>query len=167
MTPEPNNQSTLGEFLRQEREKKGISLDQVSSETKIAVRVLQYLEKDEYQHLPAKPFIRGFIISYARFLELNPREILLQYKEFIDQKCKERPDREKGLSGYAFERKEGEGNQQLMLWLILGAFVLVGGVVLAIVKPSFKHRRGHGDRLKQSQVVQPSPSPSEEAPEPE
>lgn len=160
MTLEQKPNLTLGEFLRQERERRSFTLDQVSSETKIAIRVLQYLESDDYQHLPAKPFIRGFVISYARFLELNPREVLLQFKTFIDQKCSDRPDRGRGLSGYVFERKDGEHNQQLMLWLILAAFVIVGGIVLAIVKPTLKHRRGHGDKLKQQQVIKPSPSPS-------
>ena len=39
---------TLGEFLRTEREKRGITIDQVASETKVGVRILHALESDQY-----------------------------------------------------------------------------------------------------------------------
>src|SRR5688500_3745542 len=104
----PESSHTLGEFLRHEREKRGITLEQLASATKISVRLLHAREGDDYRDLPAKPFIRGFVTSYVRFIGLNPKEVLTQFAGFIDSKSKDRPVRDAGHSGYAFERKEGE-----------------------------------------------------------
>ena len=53
--------SSLGEFLRLERERRGITIEQVASATKVSVRLLHSLEADQYSELPAKPFVRGFV----------------------------------------------------------------------------------------------------------
>src|SRR4051812_5772138 len=99
---------TLGELLRQEREKKGMTIEQVASATKVGVRLLHSLEADQYTELPAKPFIRGFVISYCRFLCLDSKEVLSKFGDFITEKAHQRPNRDAGHSGYAFERKDGE-----------------------------------------------------------
>ncbi len=170
MTPEPNTGS-LGEYLRGERERRGITIEQVASATKIGVKLLHALEGDQFGELPAKPFIRGFVTSYARFIGLNPSEVLTRFAEFIDRKSQERPVRDAGHSGYAFERREGD-NSRTMLWMIMGGIGVIGGVALLFMKPS--HRSGtHLDKLKKAHAPtaavsavapsSPSPIPSEAA----
>ena len=70
---------TLGEFLRHERERRGMTIEQVASATKINVRMLHALEADHFAELPAKPFVRGFVTSYCRFIGLTPKEILTRF----------------------------------------------------------------------------------------
>src|ERR1051326_5639459 len=135
----PDNNLTLGEFLRQERERRGVTIEQVASATKINVRLLHSLEADHYADLPAKPFVRGFVTSYARFVGLNPREILTRFGDFIDQKAHDRPNREAGHSGYAFEKRES-GENRTFLWFILGGFAVISAVIFIVLRPSLRHR---------------------------
>lgn len=142
--------TTLGQFLRQERERRGITIEQVASATRISVRSLLALEADQYGDLPAKPFVRGFVTSYARFIHLDPQEILTRFDDFISQKVSERPARDSGHSGYVFERKESE-NSRTVLWVVIGVFVFLGALSFLIFKPSLKHgRKSHVEKLQES-----------------
>jgi len=147
--------------LRQEREKRGITIEQVASATKIAVRVLHCLEADQYSELPAKPFIRGFVISYVRFIGLDSKEVLTRFGGFIETRAADRPTRDQGHSGYAFERRETE-QSRMMLWIILGGFVIVGGILFLFLKPTLHKSKSAHQKLKlaQAQRVQASPMPS-------
>ena len=157
MAPDPSQ--TLGEFLRHEREKRGITIEQVASATKISVRLLHALEADHYVDMPAKPFIRGFVTSYCRFVNLDPKEIITRFDRFIDSKSSERPSRDSGHSGYAFERREGEQSRTL-LWIVMGVFIVIGAVLFLLLKPSFHHHhRGDLEKLKAAHGPSPSPLP--------
>ncbi|MBC7691879.1 MAG: helix-turn-helix domain-containing protein [Methylotenera sp.] len=142
--------TSLGEFLRQEREKRGITIEQVASATKVSVRLLYSLEADEYVDLPAKPFIRGFVTSYVRFINLDPKEVLTRFGGYIDSRALDRPTRDGGHSGYAFEKRDGEQSRTI-LWAVMGTFIVLGTLVVLVFKPSMKHHRhGHMDQLREA-----------------
>ena len=154
---------TLGEVLRSERERRGITLEQVYSSTRIQLKILHALEADDYESLPAKPFIRGFIKTYARFIGLNDVELLTEYKTFIDERIHGRPLRGVESNGHVFDRSEGDSSRT-GLWVAMGSFLVVGAIGYLVLKPNLKsHRHGHGDRLKavasRSPVPEVSPSP--------
>lgn len=143
---------TLGEYLRSERELRGITLEQVASATKVGIRTLHALEADQYSDLPAKPYIRGFVSSYCSFMGLDPSEVRAQYDAFIDQKSAERPNREGGHSGYAFEKKDGQQQSRVFLFITMCIFLVVGGIAVVFFKPALKHHRSsHLEKLKQVQ----------------
>src|SRR5579862_2291990 len=73
----------LGEFLKQRREERGVSLEEVSVATKIGVRVLQAIEEGALDKLPPKAFVRGFIQSYAKYLGLDVKEILEKFQQAV------------------------------------------------------------------------------------
>jgi cytoskeleton protein RodZ len=62
----------FGTFLRQAREARGISLQQVSVTTRISARVLDALERNDPSKLPGGIFSRAFVRSYAREVGLDP-----------------------------------------------------------------------------------------------
>ncbi len=70
---------TFGEELRRERLIREVSLEEISSATKISVRLLTALEKSDLSRLPAPVFTRGFIRSYSRHLGLDPDEMVNAY----------------------------------------------------------------------------------------
>lgn len=151
---------TLGQYLRKEREKRGLSIEQVASATKIGVRQLHALESDQYAELPAKPFIRGFVTSYSRFVGLDHKEVLTHFNSFIDSKACERPNREGGHSGYAFEKREGNEQSRMILGAVMGSFIVLGGIAMVVLKPSLHHHHhSHADKLRASHS--PSAEPSE------
>ncbi len=147
-----SDKTTLGEFLRNEREMRGITIEQVASATKVGVRTLHALEGDHYSELPAKPYIRGFVTSYCRFIGLDPKEIRTRFEDYITQKTGERPNREGGHSGYVFEKKDGEQQSRTVLLIAICSFIGVGGVAVIFLKPSLRHHRtSHIDRLREAQ----------------
>jgi len=62
----------FGAFLRQARERRGVSLQHVSVTTKISARVLDALERNDPSKLPGGIFSRAFVRSYAREVGLDP-----------------------------------------------------------------------------------------------
>src|SRR6476659_922751 len=71
----------FGEHLKNQREKKGIRLEEIASITKIHLHSLELLESSQWEQLPPEPFIRGFIIAYAKYIGLEPQEVLERYYE--------------------------------------------------------------------------------------
>ena len=77
---------TVGDYLKEERVAKNISLREVASLTMISVYYLDYLEKNDYEKLPQGPYIKGYISSYARLIGCNPDEALRLYDSLREQK---------------------------------------------------------------------------------
>lgn len=65
----------IGERLREAREAKGVSLDEVASQTRIPVRHLQHIEREEWDALPAITYCIGFVRSYANMIGLDGAEL--------------------------------------------------------------------------------------------
>jgi cytoskeleton protein RodZ len=151
-----DRKTSLGEFLKSERERRGLTIEQTSSATKIGLKVLKQLEGDRYSELPALPFVRGFIRNYSKFLGIDGEKLLVEYAAFIEEHSRERPKRDAGHSGYAFERPEGEQSKKI-LWGVMASMLVFGGAVVFIFKPSLKQKHhGHVDKFR----VSPTPTPS-------
>lgn len=74
--PAPDEAASLGKMLREARERLGLSVADVAGQTKLAVRQIEALEAEDYQHLPEMPFVRGFVRSYAKILQLDAQPLL-------------------------------------------------------------------------------------------
>lgn len=72
---------TLGEFLKGTREAANLSLDDAQDSTKIPLNILKAMERDDFSCMPAEAFCRGFYVMFAKFLQLNPEEVLSRYLE--------------------------------------------------------------------------------------
>jgi len=71
---------SLGEKLRTTRESKGISLDQVGMDTRLAIRYLEALENENFSQFPGEAYITGFIRNYGTYLELDVDALLAMYR---------------------------------------------------------------------------------------
>ena len=72
----------IGQFLKNEREKQGLNLEDISSKIKIHTHKLKAIEENRQEELPAKVFIIGLIKSYAKELKLDMSEMNKLCKEF-------------------------------------------------------------------------------------
>jgi hypothetical protein len=72
----------LGKKLREARERRGVSLRQIADRTKIAVSVLEGLERNDISRLPGGIFGRAFVRSFATEIGLDPEATI---QEFIVQ----------------------------------------------------------------------------------
>ena len=73
------DKTTFGEHLRREREMRGVSLEEISTATRIGVRFLEALENEQWDRLPGGVFNRGFIRAVARFLGLDEDNLVGEY----------------------------------------------------------------------------------------
>ena len=70
---------SFGQKLKLEREKRNITLDQISVSTKIGIRMLQALEEDKFNQLPGGIFNKGFVRAHSRFLGLDEDQTIADY----------------------------------------------------------------------------------------
>src|SRR3972149_9801138 len=73
--------TSLGRTLRETREHLGLSVADVANQIKFAPRQIEALEADDFQHLPEAAFLRGFIRSYAKILQLDGQALLAALPE--------------------------------------------------------------------------------------
>jgi cytoskeletal protein RodZ len=71
--------SSLGSYLRREREQRRVSIAELAQTTRIPVRILQQIEHDDHAQLPADVFVRGFLRAYARALGMDEEHVLARY----------------------------------------------------------------------------------------
>lgn len=67
---------SAGALLREARERLGLSVADAAAQTKLAPRQIEALEADDYQHLPEMAFVRGFVRSYAKVLQIDAQPLL-------------------------------------------------------------------------------------------
>ena len=91
MSSKPSDQTTdagtrdggadgsLGEQLRRARLARGISLREISDQTRITMRHLEAIESGDYKHLPGGIFNRSFIKAFARAVGFNEQRALDLY----------------------------------------------------------------------------------------
>jgi cytoskeletal protein RodZ len=70
---------SIGQYLRHERELRGIGLDEVADTTRIPVRQLERLEDGRTAELPGEVFVKGYLKAYARAIGLKQDDVLARY----------------------------------------------------------------------------------------
>jgi cytoskeleton protein RodZ len=73
---ETSQQPGAGAVLRDAREQAGLSVADVVERIKFAPKQIEALEAEDYESLPQGGFLRGFVRSYARLLQLSDAELL-------------------------------------------------------------------------------------------
>lgn len=78
--PGKKNEMRVGEIIRREREKKGISVEQLSEMTKISKEFIKAIEEENFDVLPGDVYTGGFIRNISMTLGLDPEEMRRLYK---------------------------------------------------------------------------------------
>lgn len=74
----------VGETLKEERNKKGLTLEEVAVATKIRSNFLQAIEEGHFEKLPGASYAHGFVKNYLEFLGLPVREYLARFRREYD-----------------------------------------------------------------------------------
>ena len=74
------SQSRLGETLRAAREDQGLGLEEIAEQTRVPLRHLQAIERDDHDALPALPYTIGFVKTLARAIGVDPDAAAAQYR---------------------------------------------------------------------------------------
>ncbi len=72
--------ATLGQELKQQREARGKSLEEISRVTNIAIRFLHAIERDDYRELPGELYNRSFIRQFSRAIGYDEDRALQLYE---------------------------------------------------------------------------------------
>lgn len=72
---------TVGEKLRAQRKRQGLSLEKAEEETRVRIKYLEALEKDAYADLPADVYAQGFLAKYAEFLGTGKEELIREFRQ--------------------------------------------------------------------------------------
>lgn len=78
-----HSKTSLGNYLKQRREEKGLSIDEAAIETNIAKKYIEALENDEYGFFPAEMYVVGFLSAYVEVLELDKEQVLSMYQRSL------------------------------------------------------------------------------------
>ncbi len=70
-----------GRLMQEVREKMGVKLREISERTKIGMGYLRAIESENFAKLPAVVYVRGFLVQYARMLQLDEARLLETYLE--------------------------------------------------------------------------------------
>lgn len=116
---------SLGEFLRQERQQRGISLEQISADTRISMGMLLAIEDGNVEQLPAPVLVKGFLRAYADRIGLEPDTVIAEYQDLIEEVDGRREAMEK------FHRRlYPKSSRKPILALFVGLTMLLGTAFL-------------------------------------
>jgi len=120
----------LGKKLKEAREEKGLSLDDLQNQTKIQKRYLRAIEEGRYDLIPGKFYVRAFIKQYAEAVGLDPEWIFEEYRANIPSVYDEElPER---LSRTQSRRKMNDASSKFfeIFPRILVAIFVIGAVII-------------------------------------
>ncbi|HHJ06105.1 MAG TPA: helix-turn-helix domain-containing protein, partial [Anaerolineae bacterium] len=87
-----------GKLLKETRESKNITLEQIDKDLKIKPRYIEAIEAGNFEIFPSMPMARGFIKNYASYLGLNPAEVLELRDKNSSDNAKRWGSRDKGIT---------------------------------------------------------------------
>lgn len=150
--------TSFGNWLRRQREMREITLREIADTTKVSLRYLEAFEQDRFDALPAPVFARGFLREYARYVGLDPDEVV---NHFLSVHQAAQPPRQP-QEGEDYESGRSPSETQWRYGLVLG-FALVVLLGLIALAAFLAERRGEADEQGGATVpvtVAPPPPPS-------
>jgi cytoskeleton protein RodZ len=123
---------SFGENLRREREKRKITLDQISQSTKIGTRMLQALEEDKFSQLPGGIFNKGFVRAYARVVGLDEEQTIADYLQASGEAPPVMPEMADEHPSPRIIEASAEPSQRPLPWGLFAALLLLAALALSL-----------------------------------
>ena len=133
----------IGNFLRERREARGISLIEVEKDLKIRKKYLQALEEGNIDAIPGKTYLIGYLKNYSKYLgidEENINQIIQTYKNLEKQKVKLEKTKEENIYLKTKDRSMFEKKRVFfpVKYVYLASFVLIIFIGLFLLSRSLK-----------------------------
>ena len=103
---------SVGEFFRQVRETKGLTVDEVASKTRIRTDFVKALEEGNFAKLPDQVFARGFVRSYARSLGLDEEDAIHRFVQSAGAFYEKQGERERLRQRQVEEERRRKANRK-------------------------------------------------------
>lgn len=123
-----NSAVELGKRLRIERERRSLSIGEVAERLKLSARQVEALESGNYEGLPELVFVRGFLRTYSRFLEIDEQEMALFLDCISPQERKNHYATERKVEPLSFQNQEVK--KPFPAWVLgaVAAAILAAGI---------------------------------------
>ena len=123
---------SVGSFLRESRESRGITLEDASRITRIGKNYLSALEENRFESLPNPAYVKGFLRAYGIFLGLSGDEVVAMYERALSPAIPE-PSEIKGKVSFGADERAGKPRQGLwVVPLLLLVLVLIAAYVVSL-----------------------------------
>ena len=106
---------SIGDFFKQVRETKGLTLDDVASKTRIHPDFLIALEAGNFTKLPDQVFAKGFVRSYARSLGLDEEDAMRRFEGSAGAFYEKQAEREQLRVKQAEDERRKKANRKVVL----------------------------------------------------
>ncbi|MGH9500377.1 MAG: helix-turn-helix domain-containing protein [Terriglobales bacterium] len=130
--------ASFGVRLKEQREQRGITLEEISGATKIGTRMLVALEQDHFDQLPGGIFNKGFIRAYARCLGIDEEQAIADYLvasgNLPSEKEKDKDKKSDAIgetSAFALQ-SEGERRESSLPWGTFAILLLLTALGFAV-----------------------------------
>jgi len=156
--------ASVGEYLRERRDRRGISLEEIARVTRVGSSYLQALESDRFAELPAPVFTRGFIRAYCQALGEPPEEALARY----DGREGAAPARPRPAPAAPAQTAESEPRSRSAVLVSFVLLVILGMALFAVALMTQPAREERVERRTPSLGERPAQSaaPTLASPEP-
>jgi len=84
-----DSSKTAGEVLRKKREDIGLSIDHIANKLNLDSKLIELLEKNDYEKFNIETYLRGYLRAYAKVLDLDDDMVIDLYKETNPEKTPE------------------------------------------------------------------------------
>lgn len=133
----------IGNFLRERREARGVSLIEVEKDLKIRKKYLQALEEGNINIIPSKTYLIGYLRNYSKYLgidEENINQIIQTYKNLERQKISLEETKKESIYLGRKNRSRSERKRFFfpVKYFYLTSFVLIIFIGLFLLNRSFK-----------------------------
>jgi hypothetical protein len=143
----------VGQVLQDARTRRGIDLTEAERVTKIRVKFLRAMEEERWEALPEPVYARGFLSTYARFLELDDEPLLEEYR-----RTAEGADRVESIPLGAIRAGGLRPRRKPVKPALLAAVGLVTALLLGLVIVGLLESSGDGGKPVRRQASTPTRS---------
>src|SRR5438094_7338718 len=150
--------ASVGDYLRELRDRRGISLEEISRITRVASSYLEALESDRQSALPAPVFTRGFIRAYCQALGESPDEALARYDG--REGGVPAPPRPAAPPSTPATTTESEARSRSAVLVSFVLLVILGMALFAVALMTQPAREERVDRRPPADVVASLPAPA-------
>lgn len=89
-SPKVQQDVLSGNCLKELRQKMGLSLQEVAEQIKVRPSILKAIEEESLKDLPPWTYVKGFLKLYARFLGLDPMEVVKAFEPLFQESLDKR-----------------------------------------------------------------------------
>ncbi len=115
-----------GKCLRKARESRGLSRKDIAERLHLSEQVIDAIERDDQDHLPAPTFVRGYLRSYAPLVALDADSVIADYNNYFADIADVQEARDSVQVGIGGKGTEGAKIGKVGVYLALVVFVVVG-----------------------------------------